>query len=204
MSEDQKQVSDQQVDQTVNEVSETEEQYVARKAYEEVRGDMFKHKARAKEAAAKASELEARLKAIEEEKLADQERWKELYEKERSEREQTKEQLESEKSRFYRSMKMAALKSELGGKVRDEYLTLANLDSIEVGEDGALSSESVRELANQFRQEHPQLIPNEGSANVTGHAPTSSVNAPQKGIEELSKRELAQIIMAAPSKNQSK
>lgn len=199
MSKDQSPISDSQKDQAVEDVSTTEEAFVAKKAYEEVRADMFKHKTRAKDAIAKANELETRLKEIEAEKLAEQERWKELYEKERNEREEANSRLMAEKQNFYKAMKMAALKSELGGKVRDEYLSLANLDAIEVGEDGMLSSESIQEVANTFRQNHPQLIPNEGSANVTGHAPAKNFAAPQKSVDDMSKRELASLIMSAPS-----
>ena len=53
---------------------------------------------------------------------------------------------------------MNALKSELGGSIKDTYLVHADLEGISFKDDGSVDSESLLEVANKFRQEHGQLI----------------------------------------------
>lgn len=169
---------------------ETKAEVVSRKAYEEVTRDMHKNKQKAKELEMKLSEYEAQLKAQEEAKLHEQQQYKELFEKRDAELEQARQEAQKERSRFTRSVKMAALKQELGGKVKDQYLSFANLDAITVNEDGSIDSESLRNVANDFRNQHAQLIPTDSSANVTGHAP-GSVEPPQKvDITKMSREQL--------------
>jgi hypothetical protein len=151
---------------------------VKREAYEGVTKDLHKFKSKAKEEAAARAELEVRLKAIEEEKLKEQEQYKELYEKRNQELEQIKQSAEAEKSKYLKSVKMAALKSELGGKVRDQYLIHADIDSIEFNEDGSLNPESVKAIANDFRENHSSLIPSGNSSSITNQAPSSDTPAP--------------------------
>lgn len=195
MSNDQTQVSEPVQDQpNVESTSQQEkDEFVRRQAYEEVSADMHKFKQRAKEAAAKASEYEAKLKSIEEQKLKDQEEWQKLYEQERQQREQLESSVQSEKERYLNSVKLAALKSELGGKVKDVYLQHANLNDIEFNEDGSLSPESVARVANQFREEHSVLIPSESNNNITNQAPMSgNTHAPkEKSLSEMSFEEKA-------------
>lgn len=168
---------------------EQKDQYVARKAYEEVANDMHKFKSRYKEQAARATELEARLKSIEEATLMEQSRWKELYEREKAEKEKAEQIRQQERNLYLRSVKVSALKSELGGKIRDEYLQLADINAIEIKEDGSLSPDSVLSVANKFRQEHPMLVPSSESSILTSPAASNkgmvSQNQ-QKSIAEMS------------------
>lgn len=180
-----------------NEASQPEEnQYVPRKAYEEVTSDMHKYKSKVKDAHAKLNEYEARLKSIEEEKLKEQNRWKELYEKEQHERAKIEEERSRDRKLYLESVKLSALKSELGGDVRPEYLRFADLDSIQIDETGTLSSESVKEVANQFRQNHPSLIPSSNDTNITSAPAASSTNVQQgpKDISQMSIQEKMEML----------
>lgn len=203
MSKEQNIVSDEMDVQNVQDSSQEQDQYVARKAYEEVTTDMHKFKQRFKDAAAKLNEYEAKLKAIEEDKLKEQSRWQELYEKEKMERERAENVRRQERELYLQSVKLSALKNELGGKIRDEYLRLANIDQIEINEDGLLSSESILAVANQFRKEHPSLIPSNESAQITGQAPvgnSTSVYAANKSVNDMTLEEKIALLNSMTNK----
>jgi hypothetical protein len=171
---------------------ETKEEFVRRQAYEEVNKDMHKFKSRAKEAEAKAAEAEAKLKAIEEDRLKQEQKYQELYEREKKQREQEAIARKKDRDLYLRGLKLAALKAELGN-VREEYLSHAAIDEIEVQENGSLSSDSVRSVANKFRQDHPSLIPQNVSGNITSYASPTSFNSTSKvkTIGEMSFQEKA-------------
>lgn len=184
------------------EVQETKEQYVNRKAYEEVTKDMHKYKSQAKEIAAMKNELEAQLKAIEEQKLADQNRWQELYEREKQEKEKVYTERNKDKELYLRSVKLSALKSELGSEIKDEYLSFADLDGIEIREDGSLSSESVHKVANDFRQNHPGLMPQSSNSGITNVAsPTGiPVQKDEKTLNNMTFEEKAALLKRLKNK----
>jgi hypothetical protein len=150
------------------------EKFVARSAYEEVSKDMHKYKSQAKEAAAKAAELEAKILAAEEAKMQDEKRFEELYQKEKEARERAETALKSTDEHYKKSVKMTALMRELGGNIKPKYLQHAALDEIVVRDDGTLSSESVTAVANKFRQENPELVPTQNAGNMNDQAPGSN------------------------------
>lgn len=180
--------SEQEVDQTQKDSSSEEKKFVPVSAYKEVSSDMHKFKQRARDAEAKANELAEKVKAIEEETLKKQQKFEELYEREKTERVKEQQERLKEKELYIRSVKISALKDQLGGKVRDEYLSFANIDKIELKEDGTLNSESVQNVANSFRQAHPGLIAKDSSVNITGSAPANGVvtEQPEKTVGQLS------------------
>jgi len=149
---------------------ENKEQFVGRKAYEEVTRDMHKYKSRMKDAEAAQTEYEAKLKAIEEQGMAEKEQWKELYEKQKEETEKERRERQSKELAYSRSVKMSALKSELGN-VRDEYLVHADINSIEFKEDGSVDPDTLSVVANDFREKHSVLIPQSQQNNITSFAP---------------------------------
>jgi len=184
---DQQEPSKEVVDQSQQESTSEEKKFVPAAAYKEVSSDMHKFKARAKEAEARENELAERIKAIEEDKLKQEKRYEELYENEKTEREKERSERMQERNLYERAVKISALKDELGGKVKDDYLSFAQLDKIELKEDGTLSSESVQNVANTFRQEHPGLIAKDSSVNITGNAPANGVltEQPEKTIGNM-------------------
>ena len=157
-----------------NQSKEEANAFVSRKAYEEVTRDMHKNKQKAKELEAAFNELQAQLKAQEEQKLQEQERWKELYQKREAELEQERKRAQEQESRYMKSVKMAALKRELGVDIRDEYLQFARLDEIALTDDGSIDADALRTVANDFRKQHGQLIPAQENVNITGQAPSSN------------------------------
>lgn len=175
-----------------NSAAEEKEAFVSRKAYEEVTRDMHKNKQKAKELEAAFNELQAQLRAQEEQKMQEQERWKELYQKREAELEQVKRQAQEQNNRYMRSVKMSALKQEIGANIRDEYLQFANLDSIALTEEGTIDPESLRTVANEFRKQHGQLLPKQENVNITGQAPSSSDVSKPVDISKLSASELVQ------------
>lgn len=192
MSKEQVASSEQQEAQSGEQGSNQEqeaEQYVPRKSYEEVVKDLHKFKSRWKETEAKISEYDAKLKAHEEEKLKEQQKWKELYDRAKKEKEQTLQERQREKELYFNAVKKSALKSELGGKIKDVYLSHANVQAIELTEDGEINPESLRTVANQFRQDFPELIPASGSSNITGRAPQDAAPKTEKTVAEMTLQE---------------
>lgn len=183
MSEDQKPVSEPAGDQKQSLDSNPEaEKYVPRKAYEEVSSDMHKYKSSLKDAKAEAEALKAQLKAREEAELVEQKKFQELFERERQEKENLLEETRRNKDMYIRSVKLSQLKAELGN-VKDEYLQFADIDGITMDDNGSLSPDSIREVANKFRQEHPGLLPASQNMNITSKAPANG------GVQELSYEE---------------
>jgi len=164
--------------------------YVRKQAYEEVSKDMHKFKSKAKDAEARIAEFESKLKAIEEQKLMDEKRYQELYEREKQEREKAESTRKKDRELYLRGLKMAALKTELGS-IKDAYLMHADIEGIEVNDDGSLVSDSVRSVANKFRQDHAQLIPTDASGGITSFAsPTSfKPSSGKKSLAEMSYEE---------------
>jgi len=153
--------------------SSNEDEFVPKNAYLDVTRDMHKYKSEKKELKAKLAEYEAKAKAEEEARMKEQENWKALAEKLELERQQAIEASQTLKQQVIREKKLQALKSEIGN-IKDDYLIFANLDAIEVDENGSLSSESVREVANAFRESHGELIPQSNSANITSRSASST------------------------------
>lgn len=184
-------MSDQQASstgQTVTEGTQTEGEFVPKRAYEEVSRDMHRYKQSAREAAAAKAEYEAKLKALEEEKLREKQEWKELYEREKQEAEVAKRKAREEREAYLTAVKKSALKNELGGRIKDVYLTHANIGSIEINEDGTINQESLLRVANDFRKNHGELIPPASTPEPTATAaPTGrTVATGEKTIDQMS------------------
>ena len=153
-----------------------QDEFVKRKAYEDVSNDMHKYKSKLKEAQATATEYESKLKAIESDQLKKQEKWQELYENERKAKEELEQRSTNEKQRNNDLIKKSALKAALGGSIDDGYLVHAKLNEIEFNDDGTISPESVEVVANKFREDHSVLIPSTSNNNITNRAPALGLN----------------------------
>lgn len=177
---------------------EDKKDFVPAKAYEEVSRDMHKFKKEREEMKAALTEMQTQLKLQEEAKMQEQEQYKELFQKRDAELEAERKRAELERSRYTKAVKISALKNELGGKVKDVYLNLANVEGIVVNEDGTVDSESVRNVANDFRKEHGQVIPQSEAANITGHAPSQTL-APVD-TSRMTGKQLAELYAQSKSK----
>lgn len=167
--------------------SNQENEFVPRRAYEDVSRDMHRYKQTAREAQAARAEYESKLKSLEEEKMREQAQWKELYEREKQEAELAKKKAQDERNSYLTAVKKSALKSELGGRVKDVYLAHANVIAIELNEDGTINQESLLKVANDFRQNHGELIPPAVTAEPTAKAsPTGqTVTTGEKTIGQM-------------------
>lgn len=191
MSEDNIGSADPKVD-----VQPKENNVVSEKAYEEVSRDMHKFKKEREELKAALNEVKTQLKLQEETKMQEQEQWKELYEKTKAETEEEKAKLMQEKQQYMKSVKKAALKSELGGKIKDRYLDFADLDQIVVNEGGLIDADSLLAVANEYRKEHGQLIQSDENNDITGHASTNLDNFAPKSIKDMSHEEKVEALAA--------
>ena len=166
------------------------DQFVAKKAYEEVSRDMHKNKAKARDLEAKLNESEAKLKAVEEKTMMEEKRWQELYEKEKEEKKGIVSAREKDLEMYLKSAKKSALKQELGGKVKDIYLNNGAIEEIELNDDGTLSSESVLKVANKFRNDFPEVIPTGDSLDINGNAsPTLIDQNKQVDMSKMTKEQ---------------
>lgn len=178
-------MSDSIDNENVNSVDEKEEgKYVPKKAYEGVSNDLHKFKSKYRDAEAKATELEQRLKAIEEEKMLEKNQYKELFEQKTEEFEALRNEVQTKEEKYRDTAKRAALKAELGD-IRSEYLAHANINAIELDENGIPSKESVLGVANDFREKHAVLIPSKADSSSTALPPTS-----EPPVSELTKEQL--------------
>lgn len=179
-----------------------EQDFVSKKAYEQVTKDMHKFKSRLKETEAAKAEYEAKLKALEEEKLREGEQWKELSEKYKAELDEAKQTALRLRESTITSAKRSALKAELGD-INDIYLVHADIDSIEVNEHGVPDRESLLDVANRFRKEHPILFQGSKSSNVTSfNAPiNSTVQTQEKTLDQMSFAEKAQYLKSLKQKS---
>lgn len=169
-----------------NSESDEGKKFVPAQAYKEVSSDMHKYKSRSRELEAELNKLREEAKLREENELKEKQEYQTLYEREKAAREQAEINSKKQNELFVRARKLSALKGELGGKVKDEYLSFANLDKIEVKEDGSLSSESVQAVANSFRQDHPGLIESDSGVNITGPAARGiETEQPAKTLKDL-------------------
>ena len=184
-----------------NSVQPEANDFVKRSAYEEVSKDMHKYKASYKEIAAEKARLEAELKSREEAKLAEQSRFEELYQREKEEKAKLEQTLRQNQEHLINSVKKTALLRELGD-MDPKYLQHANLESIEVRDDGTLSSESVVAVANKFREENPALVPSNNAGTITDSAPANQTlqSQPTKDVSQMSKDELRNLLSQANRK----
>jgi hypothetical protein len=172
-------------------------EFVSKKAYQDVSQDMHRYKQQLRDTKAMLSEMDAKLRAQEDEKLAEQNRFKELYEKSQQE---LKAQIDAAKRReeaYSESVKKSALKSELGGKIKDQYLVHADVKGITFNDDGSIDLDSVHAVANKFRQEHPGLIPTTVEADATSKAsPTDrTISAGTKTPDQLTGAEAKALLL---------
>lgn len=177
MSEEDKSVASEQTQE--NSVSD----FVSKKAYEEVTTDMHKFKASLKSEKAKAAEYEAQLKALEEDRMRENNQWKELAEKYKSDADNARTEQLKAKEDYLNTVKRQALKDELGLS-NDKYLVHADINSIEVNEFGIVDKDSLLDTANVFREEHSILLSNPAGSNATSRAASPGV-IEQKSLADM-------------------
>lgn len=170
-----------------------EDATVPKTAYENTRNDMHKYKAQSRERQAKINELETRLEADAKAQLEEQEKYKELWEQEKTQKVELQSRVEASEKLARDNAKKRALREKLGD-VKDEYLVFANLDSIDINDDGSIDPDSLHNAANSFRQAHPGLITKPTGSGITDQAPSPGVdpNGPVD-VSKLSKEQRMEL-----------
>ena len=187
-------IANKETEKSVASTPESKEEFVLKKAYDEKSKDMHKFKEAYKKAQALNSELQSRIEAEERAKMEEKQQFEELYKKSEAEKASLLQQIELEKQQLLSQRRKSALKQELGN-IKEAYLGLANIDSIEVNEDGTLNSESVRQIANAFKQEHPALIPSGNSSSINSVAAPIDGTAPgQKSVSDMTFEEAKEAL----------
>ncbi len=177
---------------TQPESTQEEPKVVPAKAFEEVTRDMHKNKQKAKELAAEVNQLRTQLKAQEELKMQENDQWKEIAARREAELEDLRKESEQKSSRFQSAVKRSALKQELGGKIKEEYLSFADLSQVRMDENGIVDMESLRNVANEFRKQHGQLIPQTPEQEITGHASTVNEISSVVDIKKMTSQQLVE------------
>jgi len=195
MSTDNKPVGDSSDQESV--VAGEKNDFVRKKAYEEVTTDMHKFKASLKSEKARAAEYEAKLKALEEERMRENDQWKELAEKYKAEATDARQDFVKSKEEFNKNTKKQALKDQLGLS-NDKYLVHANVDAIEVNEYGVIDQESLLAVANEFREEHGILLNKPAGANST-MVPASPIKTIQKELSQMTTAEKRELLKQVKS-----
>lgn len=169
------------------------EDFVSKKAYSEVTADMHKYKDELRNAKAQLNELLERQTLEEREKLEREKKWEELYGQERKAREELKSQIENERKKFLDAHKASALVQELGGLAKQEYIRHANLNAIDVNEDGSVDLNSLKKEADRFKQEHGVLLKNFNIPTL----PTQATKQIQKPATEMTFNDKKETIKQA-------
>lgn len=165
---------------------------VAFKSYQKSLDQEKAAKAKARELEAQVNEYQAKLEAMENEKLAEQGKWKELAEKEREKAEQRAKELEGERSRFLEYHKKQAVIGALGGFKRDEYASFINVESISVDENGVPSKEGIEAEADRIRANHPELLKSNVSGSLNPEAPSVADQGVSKDYSQMTEAEKLQ------------
>ena len=166
------------------EPASSKEEFVPKPAFVEVTADMHKYKTKLKEAEAKLNQKTEEVEYLNRERLEADKKYKELYEKERDDKVKALEQIKVERKNFLDSHKVNYLIQELGGLGRSEYIKHANLNAIEINEDGTIDQNSLKKEADRFRQEHAVLLKNFKLPTLPNEAPKEkqTPDTPMKGF----------------------
>lgn len=182
-------MADNQVSNQNEPKASSQEEFVPKPAFVEVTADMHKYKTKLKETEAKLNQKAEEVENLMREKMEAEKQYKELYEKEREDKAKALEQIKVERKNFLDSHKINYLIQELGGLARSEYIKHANLNAIEVNEDGTIDQNSLKKEADRFRQEHAVLLKNYKLPTLPNEAPKEkqSPNEPMKGFNSHQK-----------------
>lgn len=153
-------MAENQIGNQVEPVASSKDEFVPKPAFVEVTADMHKYKSKLKETEAKLNQKTEEVESLNRERMEAEKQYKELYEKERDDKVKALEQIKVERKNFLDSHKINYLLQELGGVSKTEYIKHANLNAIEVNEDGTIDQKSLKKEADRFRQEHSVLLKN--------------------------------------------
>lgn len=148
-----------------------QEDFVSKKAYQEVSTDMHRYKQELRETQARLNEIQAEKEAREREALAEQGKWEELYKKNQQELEAAKQERASEQNKFVDYHKKNSVLNKVGGFKRDEYNKFIDVNNIEMNEDGSIDEASLELEVDRIRQSYPELLKTGSGTKLPNDAP---------------------------------
>lgn len=164
---------------------EKEQKFVPADAYQSLQQ---KAAAEAKEKAdlkAKLAQMEADQKAREEREMAEKQQFEDLWKKEKEEKEQIAQRMQKNDELYRESIKKSHLKDMLGGKIKDQYLDFADLSKIQLDDAGRPDSESLKQIADKFREDYPELIPRQEGPDIGNIPPGSGPGKSGINVEDV-------------------
>lgn len=170
-----------------------DEEQVSYATYKKLLDQRKADRERARELQAKLDAAEAERGDAEKARLAEQQRFKELYEAEKKRAEELNGKLSSMTQAQIEARKREALKAELGGVRKDDYLKFADMSAIQVNEDGTVDTDAVKAAAAKFREAYPELVtaksnsrplPNEAAAGYQPPKPKTPAEMTQAELRE--------------------
>jgi hypothetical protein len=147
------------------------EDFVSKKAYQDVSTDMHKYKQELRDTQAKLNQLQAEREAVEREALAEQGKWEELYQKNQTELEAVKQERAGEQNKFVDYHKKNSVLNKVGGFKRDEYNKFIDVNNIEMNEDGSIDETSLELEVDRIRQSYPELLKTGSGTKLPNDAP---------------------------------
>lgn len=147
-------------------LEQEKEEFVSKKAYEEVSKDMHSYKSKLKELEAIANQLKAEKEAQEHENLAEQNRWQELAEINAQKAKEAADALKNTNAKYENDQKKNLVTAELGGFKLPEYASFINVDNVDLE-----NIETVKAEADRIRQIHGSLLKSSNSRDLPNDAP---------------------------------
>lgn len=170
-----------------------EEEFVSKKAYEEVTVSMHKQKEEARKAKAELARIQAEIDAQRKATAEEKGEFKRLWEQELEEKNALKAERLAEKEKFINHHKRSAVIELVGAFKKAEYANTINVSAIELDENDNIIKSSVEAEANRIRQNYPELLAVSTSTHMPATAPKTGAT-PQKSLAEMSERERNDLI----------
>jgi len=170
--------------------AEAKVETVAYETYQKALDQRKADQARTRELQAQLDAFKSQQTEAEQTRLAEQSEFKKLYETEKAERTKLADNLKTVTTAQVESRKKEALKAELGGVRKDDYLKFADLGMIQVNDDGSVDMDSVKLTANRFRESFPELVASKQTSKLPHEAAGGFQPPPKKSLSEMSSMEL--------------
>lgn len=134
--------------------------------------------------------LRSMFKRQEEEKLEEKQEYKTLWENTQKEKDQIKNDYLSLKNNLVREKKIKQFDKIIGLPLNKErYYDFVDLDSIIVEADGNINKDSVRYVANLFRENYPELTPRQNFPKVGSQsASNEGITGPRAKVDTKNDR----------------
>ena len=141
------------------------------------------------------AQMRAEKKNANDNKLKEQNEYKELYEQEKKEKLHIQAQSAAKDEALVKREKKAAVMNELGKLRQEKYADFIDFDGVIIDENGNCVPDSVKLVANKYRNEYPELIVGNRPAVLNHSAAVDGTPAPtkKKTVKELTQAEKTKI-----------